>query len=119
MKRRITTNPGGWMRTRGWCPKRLPTLLAVMMSVAAGAAPAALPAYLAQARVAPPPAARARPQPLSRDQAVAVVQKRYRARVVRADTREEDGQRYYVLRLLSEGGKVWTVRVDAQTGQVR
>jgi uncharacterized membrane protein YkoI len=56
---------------------------------------------------------------MSLDQAVAMVEKRFKARVVRADVREEDGRRVYVLRLLSEGsGRVWTVRVDASSGSL-
>lgn len=56
---------------------------------------------------------------MSLDQAVAMVEKRYGARVVRADVREEDGRKVYVLRLLSDGsGRVWTVRVDAASGSL-
>jgi hypothetical protein len=53
---------------------------------------------------------------LSREQAMALVQKRYGARVVRADITDQDGRRLYVFRLLSSGGKVWIVRVDARSG---
>jgi hypothetical protein len=53
---------------------------------------------------------------LSREQAVAMVEKRYAARVVRADIADQDGRRLYVFRLLSSGGKVWIVRVDARSG---
>jgi uncharacterized membrane protein YkoI len=63
------------------------------------------------------PAAEARAEhELSREQAVALVQKRYGARVVRADIADQDGRHVYVFRLLSAGGKVWVVRVDACTG---
>jgi hypothetical protein len=53
---------------------------------------------------------------LSREQAVALVQKRYGARVVRADIAAQDGRHVYVCRLLSADGKVWIVRVDARSG---
>jgi uncharacterized iron-regulated membrane protein len=53
---------------------------------------------------------------LSREQAVALVQKRYGARVVRAEFLDQDGRHVFVFRLLSAGGKVWMVRVDARTG---
>jgi uncharacterized membrane protein YkoI len=56
---------------------------------------------------------------VSLDEAVSMVEKRFKARVVRADVREEGGRRIYVLRLLSEGsGRVWTVRVDASSGSL-
>jgi uncharacterized membrane protein YkoI len=63
------------------------------------------------------PAAQARAEPeLSREQAVAMVQKRYGARVVRAEFLDQEGRHVYVFRLLSAAGKVWIVRVDARTG---
>ena len=56
---------------------------------------------------------------LTLDQAVALAERTYMARVVRADT-QHDGERVvYVLRLLNSAGRVWTVRVDAQTGQMQ
>jgi uncharacterized membrane protein YkoI len=58
-----------------------------------------------------------RPEPeLSREQAMALVQKRYGARVVRADFADQDGRHVYVFRLLSADGRVWIVRVDARRG---
>jgi hypothetical protein len=53
---------------------------------------------------------------LSREEAMALVQKRYGARVVRTDIADQEGHRLYVFRLLSSGGKVWIVRVDARSG---
>jgi uncharacterized membrane protein YkoI len=55
---------------------------------------------------------------MSLDAAVQMVQQRYKARVVRAETRQENGRTVYVLRLLNTDGKVWTVRVDADSGAV-
>jgi hypothetical protein len=47
---------------------------------------------------------------------VEAVQKRYNARVVKVTEVMVDGKRAYELRLLSDQ-RVWTVRVDAETGQ--
>jgi len=55
-------------------------------------------------------------QGISLDRAVAMAEQVYKARVVRTSTGEADGRRVYVLRLLSDQGRVWTVRVDAETG---
>jgi uncharacterized membrane protein YkoI len=57
--------------------------------------------------------------PLSMDEAVRLVEKRYRARVVKAETQQDAGRTVYVLRMLDESGKVWTVRVDAANGAVQ
>jgi uncharacterized membrane protein YkoI len=35
---------------------------------------------------------------------------------VRAEAADNGGRRVYVLRMLSDEGRVWTVRIDAQTG---
>ena len=70
---------------------------------------------LSAGRTAEPP----NPMPeheLTRTQATALVQKRYAARVVRAASADESGRHMYVFRLLSEGGKVWSVRIDARSG---
>lgn len=57
---------------------------------------------------------------LSLDEAIDRAQKRYRARVVRAEQVEQGGRVVYVLRLLSdEDGRVFTVRVDARSGEMQ
>jgi hypothetical protein len=56
---------------------------------------------------------------ISLDEAVARAEKQYRARVVRTDVQDEDGRKVYVLKLLSEDGRVITVRIDAATGRMR
>jgi len=56
---------------------------------------------------------------VSMDQAVRMVEERYHARVVKAQTEQEEGRTRYVLRLLNDAGKVWTVRVDAADGSVQ
>jgi uncharacterized membrane protein YkoI len=55
---------------------------------------------------------------MSLDQAVSMVEKRFKARVVRTDVRQEGDRKIYVLRLLNDAGRVWTVRVDASSGSV-
>jgi uncharacterized membrane protein YkoI len=56
---------------------------------------------------------------VSMDQAVKMVERRFHARVVKAETERDNGRTVYVLRLLSDAGKVWTVRVDARDGAVQ
>lgn len=53
---------------------------------------------------------------ISLDQAVQLAQSRYRAKAVKAETVNNGGRRVHQIRLLSPEGKVWTVRVDAETG---
>jgi uncharacterized membrane protein YkoI len=55
---------------------------------------------------------------MSLDPAVSMVEKRFKARVVRTETRDDGGRKVYVLRLLNDAGRVWTVRVDAASGSV-
>lgn len=52
------------------------------------------------------------------DEAVQRAERRYHARVVKAESRNSDGRTVYVLRLVSDDGRVFTVRVDAQTGNM-
>jgi hypothetical protein len=56
---------------------------------------------------------------ISLDEAVSRAQQQYRARVVRTDVQDEDGRKVYVLKLLSDDGRVFTVRIDASTGRMR
>ncbi|HUE48113.1 MAG TPA: PepSY domain-containing protein [Steroidobacteraceae bacterium] len=56
---------------------------------------------------------------VSMDQAVRMVEERFHARVVKAEAQKGDGRTVYVLRLLNDSGKVWTVRVDASDGSVQ
>lgn len=56
---------------------------------------------------------------MSMDQAVKMVEQRFRARVVKAETESDTGHTVYVLRLLDDSGKVWTVRVDADNGSLQ
>jgi len=56
---------------------------------------------------------------ISLDEAVRMAEAQYHARVVRTDVQDEDGRKVYVLKLLSDGGRVITVRIDAATGRMR
>ena len=52
-----------------------------------------------------------------RNRVIQEAQKRYRAQVVRVTEVMVGGRRAYELRLLSEQGRVWMVRIDAESGQ--
>jgi uncharacterized membrane protein YkoI len=56
---------------------------------------------------------------VSMDQAVRMVEQRFHARVVKTQTEQDNGRTVYVMRLLDDSGKVWTVRVDATSGSVQ
>jgi uncharacterized membrane protein YkoI len=60
----------------------------------------------------------ARHASLSLSQAVRMAQRRYRARVVRAETQTQGDRTIYVLRMLDDTGRVFAVRVDAASGSV-
>jgi len=55
---------------------------------------------------------------MSMDEAVKMAEERFHARVVKAESQQDKGHTVYVLRLLNESGRVWTVRVDAASGAV-
>jgi len=50
------------------------------------------------------------------DEAIESVERRHKARVVKASVVQDSGRCVYELRLLSDEGRVWTVRVDSRTG---
>jgi len=54
---------------------------------------------------------------MSLDEAVRMVESRYRARAVKVDPVNNGGRLVYEIRLLNAEGKVWKVRVDAETGR--
>lgn len=56
---------------------------------------------------------------ISLDEAVQMAQRRYKARAVKAEIASDGERRIYVIRLLNDSGRVWTVRVDAETGSMR
>jgi uncharacterized membrane protein YkoI len=56
---------------------------------------------------------------VSLDQAVAMVQGRFHAKAVKAETAYEDGRPIHYIRLVSaDKSRVWTVRVDGTTGRI-
>jgi len=55
---------------------------------------------------------------VSIDQAVKMAERRFKARVVRAESQQEGDRTVYILRLLNESGRVWIVRIDASNGAV-
>ena len=55
---------------------------------------------------------------ISMDRAVQMAERQYNARAVRAEPVTSGNRTYYQIRLLNSEGKVWTVRVDAMTGQM-
>jgi hypothetical protein len=83
--------------------------------LAAVSAVLALPLVQAHGATAAEPA---RMREISRQEATQELQKRYgdAVRIVRSDVIEQGGHHVYVFRLLSANGRVWVVRVDAQSG---
>lgn len=78
--------------------------------------------WAASPPASPPPTAavsqKAAPRQLTMDQAVRMVERRYKARVVRAESIKRAGRTVYVLRLLDQAGRVFTVRIDASSGRI-
>jgi uncharacterized membrane protein YkoI len=92
-------------------------IVAVALALAAGsllgrAQPPPSPSRVAAAH---PPAPTAK---VSMDQAVRLVQHRFKARVVRAETQTQGDRTIYVLRMLDDTGRVFAVRVDAASGAI-
>ena len=89
----------------------------LLLALAGLLAPAAGPPMAAES---PVPAAGARPdsRPLTLDEAVELVKRRYDARVVRADEAREGDEVVYRIRLLAADGRVFTVTVNARSGRV-
>ena len=56
---------------------------------------------------------------ISLDEAVRRAERQFHARVVKAETQSVDGRSMYILRLVSDDGRVFTVRVDAATGSIQ
>jgi uncharacterized membrane protein YkoI len=96
-------------------PQRASLVTAVLAGCAASAT-LSTPAAAAPQRAACAAAATA--TSLSMDEAVKMVEKRYHARVVKAETERDNGRTVYQLRLLNEAGRVWTVHVDATNGRI-
>lgn len=88
--------------------KLLSALLISLLAAGAAAAAPGAPAQVSLQRTAA----------VSMDEAVKMVEQRFRARVVKAETHREGEHTVYVLRLLNESGRVWTVHVDAVSGAI-
>lgn len=96
----------------------LPAVIVITATAVGGIAP--VHANTAGASVSETaPGARVFRDEVSLDEAVRRAERQYRARVVRTDVQDEDGRKVYVLKLLSEDGRVITVRIDAATGRMR
>jgi uncharacterized membrane protein YkoI len=55
---------------------------------------------------------------VSLSQAISMVERRYKARVVRSEERRDGERKIYVLRLLDDAGNAQVVRVDASNGAI-
>jgi uncharacterized membrane protein YkoI len=55
---------------------------------------------------------------ISLDEAVRRAERQFHARVVKAETRIVDGRTMHILRLVSDDGRVFTVRVNADSGNM-
>jgi uncharacterized membrane protein YkoI len=93
------------------------TLLTAAVLPTAGARPVGADVY-PPARAIAAALVRADAAALSLDRAVAMVQRRFDARVVRAEETREGEEVVYRIRLLAADGRVFTVRVNARTGRV-
>ena len=91
-------------------------MIALALALSAGSLIGhAQPPPLSHLTAGPPATLSAR---LSMDQAVRLAQRRYRARVVRAETQTQGDRTIYVLRMLDGTGRVFAVRVDAASGAI-
>jgi Peptidase propeptide and YPEB domain len=98
------------------CLQRRIVLTALLIG-GAGAAAAYTEPVLPPARPATTPVAVVQAaSAISMDQAVKMAEQQFHARVVKAETEHDNGRTVYVLRLLNDAGRVWTVRVDAANG---
>jgi uncharacterized membrane protein YkoI len=97
---------------------RLPLLALAVLGLGVAATPA--PASDGAGGNAQAPAADRRRDgaPLTLDDAVELVKRRYDARVLRAEEAREGDEVVYRIRLLAADGRVFTVRVNARTGSV-
>lgn len=61
---------------------------------------------------------RIEPAGISKDEAVQKAERKFNAKVVKAETVSDGDKLVYQIRLLNSEGKVWNVRVDAATGRM-
>ncbi|MCJ7558396.1 MAG: PepSY domain-containing protein [Gammaproteobacteria bacterium] len=56
---------------------------------------------------------------MSLDAAVAMVRERFGGKVISASTTDQGGRKVHVIKLLSDQGRVTTVKVDAESGRIK
>jgi uncharacterized membrane protein YkoI len=109
-----TSTESGRVRGRAAWLAVLPVMALTWPSVSPAAARGS-----ADIAIAPVAARTLADRQISMDEAVDLAQRRYNARVVRAEVSERGGRRVYLLRLLSSDGRVFNVSVDAATGSIQ
>lgn len=111
MNRNFTFKYRGWRARAGIA---LPVLLvALALQAPAWAKHKKVMVPLPQQQVESPPRSMAE---VSQDRIVSAAEKRHGAKVVKVEEGTHKGKRVYVLRLLSKEGRVWTIKVDPETG---
>jgi Peptidase propeptide and YPEB domain len=93
-------------------------LMLAGLALAAASPPAAAVGGAGSNERMPAAARRLDGRPLSLEEAVELVKRRYDARVVRAEEATEGEEAVYRIRLLAADGRVFTVRVNARSGQL-
>lgn len=104
------------------CHRLACRLSGLLMAVLLGAIAPGMSASAAQAGSVWAPSrdtlAQAYSENVSLDQAVRMVRERSGGRVLRAETRRQNGRSVHRIRVLSEDGRVSTYVVDAETGRI-
>ncbi len=93
------------------------TLLCLMLAAGAGAAPEAQASDRGRDRGRDRGAASYAERAISLDEAVARAERRYKARAVRAEEKRHGDRIEYRIRLLADDGRVFEVRIDAESGE--
>lgn len=96
--------------------KAMPTICALAVLLLAAVPPAAT--AQAEGAVAGGAARTLAGPGLTLDEAVARMERKFKARAVRVEEKRRDGRTVYRIRLLSDDGRVFDVEVDAATGAV-
>ncbi len=117
-RRRVTISTMTSLRTIS-VRHLLPCLLLVLASIFISS-----PAVAGDAKRGDRGADRGRPivlakSDMSLDAAVAMVRERFGGKVISATTTSRGGKKVHVIKVLSDEGRVRTVRVDAQTGRIQ
>lgn len=97
----------------------LPVLM--LLAGQASALPRDLSAVTAAASTRAPTQVTAAPQArdaVSLDQAVAMVRRQTGGRIIKANSTSSNGRTIHMIRVLTQDGKVFTVRVDAASGRI-